>query len=535
MFVRRATGLVREVSLFDAFVWNSAASWFLGLAIFAVWDLSWLPGGGFVQAELIAVIFAIAIGLCYAFLTSAMPRAGGDYVLNSRIIHPSIGFACNFSLTVWELIAAAFVVYFVSSSGLGPGIQVLGYLTKDAGLARMGLALSQPLVAFMIGTAINIAFTIVSLIGLRRVVKLLDGVWIIALIGTIVLIGVLLTTSQTQFVSRFNQFVHASGGYLSSVENPYLQVISEASASGFRPPPQILVGPEIAVVSGSVIWAFWSTYIAGEIRRIDVLKRNVISMIGAAVLNAILFLIIIYGMFRVFGYNFLASLSFITGTRQNALPLGSPAGIVVLLSGLASGDLWLAALIVVAFSIRAILFLPSLISQPVRSMLAWSMDRLLPERFSEVNERFHVPALLHVSVAIVIQFVLVLLTLYPQYLFPVFSSAIIAPAFSSIFPTAISGILFPYRRKRIYQNSPSRLEVKGIPVVTISGIASAGFLLFLVYEFVAWPGFGLRDPLLILLNFGFIPAGLAIYAVVSLVRRRQGILLAELFREIPPE
>jgi amino acid transporter len=536
MFARRATGLVREVSLFDAFVWNSAASWFLGLAIFTVWDLSWLPGGGFVQAEFVALVFAVTIGLSYAFLTSAMPRAGGDYVFNSRILHPAIGFAANFSLSVWELITAAFVVYFVSFSGLGPGIQVLGYLTGSRSLENAGLMLSYPWNAFAIGTLLNAAFTIISLLGLRRVAKLLDILWLLAFLGVITLLVVLLSTDQTQFAVRFDQFIHTSGGgYLSSVGSPYREVISGAVANGFNLAPRRLVGPEIAVVSGSVIWVFWSTYIAGEIKRLDNLKRNVVSMIGAALVNAFLFLLILYGMFTCFGYEFLASLSFITNLRPGALPLGSAGSIVMLLTGLASSNLWFVVLIFVAFSIRALLFLPSLIFQPVRSMFAWSMDRILPDRLSQVNERFHIPILLHILAAVVVQMVLILLVMFPEYLFAVFSSVIIAPAFSAIFPTAVSAAIFPFRRRQIYESSPARVTVGGIPLVTATGIAAAAFMLFMVYEFLAWPGFGLNNLLVILLNFGMIPVGLIFYAVAFYVRKQEGILLTDLFRQIPPE
>jgi amino acid transporter len=535
MFTRKSTGLVKEVSLFDAFVWNSAASSFLGLVVFAIWDLSWLPGGGFIQAEFIALFFAVAIGLSFAFLTSSMPRAGGDYVFNSRILHPAVGFAANFSLSVWELVAAAFVVYFVSFSGLGPGLQVLGYLLGNVGLANVGLSLSQPLNAFVIGTFINIAFTFVALLGLARVAKFLDVLWIMSIIGIVVLISVLLFTHQTEFVSRFDQFIHASGGFLSKTETPYGQVVSQARTSGFRLAPQSLVGPEIAVVSGSVIWVFWSTYIGGEIKRIDNLRRNVISMIGAAVLNAFLFLLILYGMLSAFGYDFLASLSFTARAQPTVLPLGSPAGIMILLSGLASGSVWMAGLIMIAFSIRALLFLPSLILQPVRSMFAWSMDRILPDKLSQVNEKLHVPILLHIIAAVVVEAVLIFLVLYPEYLFPIFSSAIIAPAFSSIFPTAISAALFPFRRKEMYLTSPARLTVMGIPVISITGVASAGFILFLVYEFLAWPGFGLRDPFLVLMNFGMILLGLVLYKAASVIRKRQGINFANLFSQIPPE
>lgn len=535
MFARKSTGLVREVSLFDAFVWNSAASSFLGLAVFAIWDLSWLPGGGFIQAELIALCFAIAIGLSYAFLTSSMPRAGGDYVFNSRILHPAIGFATNFSLSIWELVTAAFVVYFVSFSGLGPGLQVMGYLLGNSNLTSLGLLFSRPFNAFIIGTLINAAFTILALLGINRVTKFLDILWIVSIIGIIVLLSVLLLTLQPTFMGRFDQFIHASGGPLSKADTPYGQVVSLARAGGFSLAPSSLVGPEIVVVAGSVIWVFWSTYIGGEIKRIDNLKRNMVAMIGAGVFNAALFLLILYGMLSSFGYEFLASLSFVAVKQPAALPLGSPAGIMILLSGLASGSIWIAGLIMVAFSIRALLFLPSLVLQPVRSMFAWSMDRIVPEKLSEVNGKLHVPILLHVIAAVVVEFFLLFLFLYPHLLFPIFSSAIIAPAFSSIFPTAISATLFPYRKKNIYQNSPARLSIARIPIITIAGLISAGFILFMTYEFLVWPGFGLQDPFLIIMNFGMIPLGLIFYTISFVIRRRQGVNLANTFNHIPPE
>jgi len=137
--------------------------------------------------------------------------------------------------------------------------------------------------------------------------------------------------------------------------------------------------------------------------------------------------------------------------------------------------------------------------------------------------------------AVVVEVALVLLLVYPKALFPIFSSIIIAPAFSSMFPTSISAILFPYRRREIYLSSPGRREFLGIPIVSLTGIASAGFILFLVYEFLVWPGFGLTDPFFILMNFGLIPIGCILYVIASLLRKRDGIDLTSIYQEIPPE
>src|SRR5919202_1436286 len=73
LFTRNATGLVRELSAFDAF------------------------------------------NLVYLYFTTLMPRSGGDYVWVSRTLHPSLGFIVNFSLTFVFLTWGAFNFTFMLS------------------------------------------------------------------------------------------------------------------------------------------------------------------------------------------------------------------------------------------------------------------------------------------------------------------------------------------------------------------------------------------------------------------------------------
>src|SRR5438045_8730343 len=49
--------------------------------------------------------------------------------------------------------------------------------------------------------------------------------------------------------------------------------------------------------------------------------------------------------------------------------------------------------------------------------------------------------------------------------------------------TSIAAAILPWRRKDIFQNSPiSRFRIAGVPVITITGVVSAIFLLFLLAE-----------------------------------------------------
>jgi len=90
VFARKANGLTREASLLDTTysgIMNNAVPvclWFV-LASFA-----WLPGAHLGPASAIT-LFLVGYGLAlvWGVLGGSMPRSGGSYVYNLRIIQPS--------------------------------------------------------------------------------------------------------------------------------------------------------------------------------------------------------------------------------------------------------------------------------------------------------------------------------------------------------------------------------------------------------------------------------------------------------------
>ena len=102
LFVRKATGLVRSWSVFDAFVYAffSINLVTLGLYIFSFGYF--VPDGNLVPAILISTPFLLFEVIVYAALIAIMPRAGGDYVWQSRILGGPIGFVL--AVTGWWFI-----------------------------------------------------------------------------------------------------------------------------------------------------------------------------------------------------------------------------------------------------------------------------------------------------------------------------------------------------------------------------------------------------------------------------------------------
>jgi amino acid transporter len=119
LFVRQASGLVREVSVTNALFFNTAAFIGTGLGWYPVlYTLALVPIGvaGFTTygwAAIISGAFCVVLALIFASLASVMPRSGGDYVFTSRLIPragPFIGWLESFTLVFASLVIVAFEV-----------------------------------------------------------------------------------------------------------------------------------------------------------------------------------------------------------------------------------------------------------------------------------------------------------------------------------------------------------------------------------------------------------------------------------------
>ena len=97
VFARKASGLVRQVSGWDALIYNVVFMAPMAVFIYGIWASVIFPGTILPITALMAIALAIIIGLFYAIYSIAMPRSGGDYVWVSRTLHPSIGYSISFA------------------------------------------------------------------------------------------------------------------------------------------------------------------------------------------------------------------------------------------------------------------------------------------------------------------------------------------------------------------------------------------------------------------------------------------------------
>src|SRR5215470_16985316 len=103
LFQRNATGLVRGWSVRDAIIYAVMATNFVTLGIYEfTFAGPAFPKGQFITSIVISAILVSFLVVAYAGLIVTIPRAGGDYVWQTRILGSGLGFVM--AVTGWWFI-----------------------------------------------------------------------------------------------------------------------------------------------------------------------------------------------------------------------------------------------------------------------------------------------------------------------------------------------------------------------------------------------------------------------------------------------
>ncbi len=93
LFLRNATGLVRGWTVRDSVIYAVLATNFVTLAIYEfAFAAPAFPQGQLITSVVISGIWVSFLVIAYAGLVVTIPRAGGDYVWQTRILGSGLGF-----------------------------------------------------------------------------------------------------------------------------------------------------------------------------------------------------------------------------------------------------------------------------------------------------------------------------------------------------------------------------------------------------------------------------------------------------------
>ena len=200
----------------------------------------------------------------------------------------------------------------------------------------------------------------------------------------------------------------------------------------------------------------------------------------------------------------------------------------------------LQALIILVMGLWFFGWAGTLFLSSTRVIFAAAFDRVLPAWAANISSKRRVP---YGSLALMILPSLVVSALWAfggTKLQAVFldATAVIAVTFLG---TVVAAIILPWRRKDIYDASPiARYKLGGIPMITITGVITAAFLVFLIWEWsfnannLYYTAVNASVPSVVYFAATYVVA-LVIYLVARYVRGRQGIDLSRIHHEIPVE
>jgi APA family basic amino acid/polyamine antiporter len=541
LFLRKATGLVKGWSKFDAFLYSFMSVNFVTLGLFfSLSVIGYVPAGQVLPALLISGAFITCLVVTYAGLISVMPRAGGDYVWQSRVLGGGIAFVL--SVTGWWFILWYWTPIYASILNVEVLQPLAAFLGMDGLLTFLGKDIG--LFTICVVTAL-LAGYLVSL-GMEGYAKIQKYCFYVGLAALAVVFLVMLFGSKSGFESAFNQ---EAANLFGTTGNAYRDTIAFAGGSAALPADIGLTpffGESLLIIPFLcfwILWPNWGSTLYGEVRGASDFKRVMSGMMWGLWITIAIAVVFLILASKFFGWDFFnaGNVNFINyfyayTDSPGPTPIWTYPPLLV---GMFFHNDLIGALLILAFGAWFLGWAGTLFLSSTRVIFAAAFDRILPERVADVSERRHVPVwalvLMLVPSLIVSGFYAFTDTFKTLILD---ATLVIAVTF---FGTAIAAMVLPYRKKRMYENSAmARYKIGGIPLITVTGAITALFLGYNLYKWL-WPPldegnlYAINNADSLMFMGGMYLLALVIYVVAKVVRKNQGIDLSAIHKEIPVE
>ena len=531
-FSRKATGLVREMSIRDAAIFNVLpAVPGAVIAYFLLWGLSAFPGADLIVDMIIVGFFSTLLALAFGFLSVAMPRSGADYILNSRTLHPALGLAGSVTLMISGLLSIGYWSLWTIQGGLGPTlIQVGASLGNNQTLQSWGSTLSGSGAPTFIGALLLVLLTTWALLsGLRFVMRIQLWLFVIAMSGFLLTIVLLLFTNHQAFVSGFNTWAHQ----YTNQNDSYNYFLTQANKNGYTFNGQhdwkaTLFATGVVMSTG--IWAWFSVNMAGEVKQASTLRHVSAILIGQAITYVSLIVMTIL-LYNIITESFLGALNNLNGTPAYTLP--APPYYVMLVS-----LIWNNPILALILGVTFFAWFPLVVYvqwiQPVRAMFAYAFDGVFPMWIAKVNDRFHTPINATILTTLIGIGCLVWATFLSKSFFALLALAAIV-GFPAMLLVGVSALIFPWRRPELFRTSAAGVTWFGVPLVSIVGIGAMITAIWGFYDYLTQPGLLANPQAAAVVTFGTFALAFIYYFIARAVRMRQGVNLDLNFAVVPPE
>jgi basic amino acid/polyamine antiporter, APA family len=530
LFLRKATGLVRGWSVRDSIIYAALATNFVTLGIYEfTFAGPAFPKGQMITSILISGVLVSFLVIAYAGLVVTIPRAGGDYVWQTRILGSGIGFVMAatgwwFILWLWAPIYGNILAVQLFQ----PLWATLKWTWPNGGAVWFG----TPTGVFVV-TLITIALAgVLVSIGMAGYARIQKWCFLGGLIGFAVVALLLLTHSRASFISSFNLETHKLFG----INNAYHATQAAAVKDGYVPPKLGFgpLGPTMLLVPAMmffILWPNWGATLYGEIRGASDFKRVFTGMFTGLWITVALSCVFLLLAAKTFGWAFYQQANAATYNLNSPLPIWPYP---VMFAGWLVHNTAFQVILILVMSLWFFGWVGTLFLSSTRVIFAAAFDRVLPDRAAEVSEKRKVPfysLVLMLLPAVGLSAIYAYNSSFRTYTLD--ATLVIAVTF--LF-SAIAVVILPWRKPDLWAASPaSRIKVLGVQIVPLAGWVTIAFLGFDLYEWLTNGNYFVNNKSSLIYMGAMYLLGIIMYLTARFVRARQGIDLGLINKEIPVE
>ena len=434
---------------------------------------------------------------------------------------------------IWILQWVALSGWLLSYLGFAPLFLGLGATTGSMALSNLGIWFTGS-TGIIITSILNGFVAMMILIsGFKNYVRfqnVMIGGTILAFITMLVVLFLGTPATSMAKIDSFAQAVSGVGNFVQTAKDA-----SIAAGVDLNPPFSLLATLLVAPIAWtSLQWATYSAQQNGEIKNARSFNSQLFIIVGSLIFTGILLAILAAALEKAVGTDFL----YVAGAGYW---LGLPEALIsgfYLWPNMIAVALSASPLVIIIIGIGYILNSHQIVHNcyigMTRVMVAMSLDRLLPEWVSKVDEKRHTPANAHWAYFIASIPVILLYNLYPGW---VGLTLGVTFACGYVFViTCLAGALLPYRAKDVYDSSPgAKYKIGNTPLVTVFG--AIGFILggAMVLMFMFYSQLGLTSTLAYVVVFGVLLFSAIWYFIAKNAQKSKGINVDYAFKEIPPE
>jgi len=500
VFLRTATGLSKNVSLFDAVSINvtyMSVGAALSLVGFTMLALPSVAGVNLVFGSMIAAALAVPQMIVYTMMSRRISRTAGDYVWMSRSLGGFLGSTITLMGVTLETMPYLALIALSAVFAIGSAALSLGYSNT------LAIAGANPFGQFALASVLFVTLVLVNILKPRLGFKLISTFYVIGLIGVATGIITLLVAGRAGIANYINS-LDLPNTTFSSLTNSYTGPIFDLNTT-------LLTMPYFALFTYP--WFNAAPSVGSELKGRASAWNVPISLVAAFLVVTIPYAT----MYYVGGFAFTTAalsnptLVNVVGFNFFTLAMGVSSNFA---QSFLIGLSWIVLTVaILAFGVITI----------SRYMLAQSFDRFLPSKLAYVS-KYGSPVVAHVLDLVVT----VTLIGLAAFLYGTISSLYGAVMASMIYFAfvGIAAVVYGIRKEK---------STGSKTVLAVAGTLQTLVFLYLTYEFLAYPTIWGGNPL----AYGYITAtfilGTLVYGYRKAKSRGGDFNIDLAFKEIPPE